>query len=390
MELYLFPELLQDPVIRQLLALQDGNCDAGELYPRLLDFVSTRAFTRHTVREYVLRALLGRSLGHWSSAAAEPYLMWDIVVLYNTFFTRDWDLLCAETGRLPLPSGQGKGSPGESSYREFITDMVQATDAEQLSFGIHAFYRSYRDEAEAMYRAFRWNGELTGIRTPDPIGFDDLWGLEHQKEVLLTNTGAFVKGLPANDILLVGGGGTGKSSCVKAVLNHFVPQGLRLVEYAHPELSQLPALLDRLAEQQLRYIIFLDDLSFGDTGRSFLALKVALDGRLAKRPDNVLIYATSNRRRLIRESWRDRDDGDIHENDAVNEKLSLSERFGIRLYFPYLSQQEYLQTVYKILTDADVVYTDEIGAQAVAWAGMHNGRSGRSARQFVAHYLGSQ
>lgn len=388
MDLYLFPHIESDPMVQWLFALREKREPGTGLFPHWIDFAMNRAYTRNTAAEYVLRLLLKNPPDCRNEALIRPYLERDAAWLYRNVFAVDWDKVCRETGLLPLPSGPGGPSLGEVSFRETVKRLTACKSPMELCEGLLAFFRSYRDEDEAMYRAFRWDGTLNGILCPDPVTFQELDGLAPQKRALTANTRAFLAGLPANDVLLVGSGGTGKSSCVKATLNRFADEGLRLVEVLCRDLSSLPALMEALASRKKRYIVFIDDLSFVSADPGYLELKVILDGQISKRPDNVLIYATSNRRHLIRESWRDREEEDIHQNDAVHEKISLSARFGIRLTFQVLSQAEYFRIVELLLQRQGVSFTDEIGRQAAAWA-TDNGRSGRTAKQFAAHYFAS-
>lgn len=391
MDCYLFPGLGSDETLVRLNAMRDGGEPCRGLYHALFEFVCRDAYTEETVREYVVRLMLRSFPACWREGVMLPYLEQDARTVYDLFFRPDWNGLCLNAGLLPFPrlsGGESRAVTGEAAYREALALMVNADSPETLCGYIAEFFRRYGSEDEAMYRAFSWDGELTGVPDPDPIAFEDLCGLEYQKNAVIANTEAFTGGLSANDMLLVGGSGTGKSSCVKAALNRFANCGLRLVELRRDDLTRLPALLERLSRQRLRYVVFLDDLSFENSDESYLALKNALDGQAAKRPENVLIYATSNRRRIVRESWKDRDAGDdIHENDTINEKFSLSERFGIRLYFPPLTQDEYFDIVRSALEARGAAFTEEIAKRAAAWAIENNGRSGRSAKQFACHYL---
>lgn len=387
MKLYLFPALCDEPVVGALLALREGRADQ-RLYNGLFPFVCRWAYTEETAREYAVRTLLRNPPPYWRGDVMQPYLEKDAAELYRLFYEADWDALCGEAGLLPLPVRGGGDAPGEKVYRDTIARLVRAESPESLYRQLCDFFTAYCGEDEAMYRAFHWDGGLHGILSPDPVSFESLRGLAYQKGVLIENTSAFVGGKPANDVLLVGGGGTGKSSCIKAAVNRFASRGLKLVEMENRDLEQLPALLKQLAELRRKYVVFIDDLSFEDTDKRYLALKSALDGSMAARPANVLIYATSNRRHLVRETWKERNiDEDIHLNDTVNEKLSLSARFGIRLFFPFLSQREYLDIVELYLQAGGAGLDEQTGREAIAWATENNGCSGRSARQFAKYYL---
>lgn len=251
--------------------------------------------------------------------------------------------------------------------------------------------------------AFRWRpakgnqarGHLEAIGRLNPIRLSDLTGIEDQKARVLANTRQFVAGRPANNVLLTGARGSGKSSIVKALLNEFADQGLRMIETDKADLVDLPDIVRLIEGRPERFILFCDDLSFdaGETG--YKALKVALDGSLSAAPDNVLIYATSNRRHLLpeymSENLETRHVGDeVHPGEATEEKISLSERFGLWLSFYPFDQDEYLAAVGQWLraggcSDAEIA---EVEREALNWALGRGSRSGRVANQFARHWLG--
>ena len=225
---------------------------------------------------------------------------------------------------------------------------------------------------------------------------DDLLEVEPQKERLLRNTAQFVAGRSANNVLLTGARGTGKSSLIKACLNEFSGQGLRLIEVDKTDLIDLPELADLVADRPERFIIFCDDLSFDAGEAGYKALKSMLDGTIAESPDNVLIYATSNRRHLLPEtmqenlSYRHTDDGEVHPGEAVEEKISLSERFGLWISFYPFSQDEYLAIVGQWLRHFGVNQTQAhaLRSEALVWALERGSRSGRVAWQFARDRAG--
>ena len=197
----------------------------------------------------------------------------------------------------------------------------------------------------------------------------------------------FVSGKAANNVLLFGDRGTGKSSSVKALLNMFCDDGLRIIEMPKHCIKDIPSLSKVLAESPNKYIIFLDDLTFESHETEYRALKVAMEGQLQANPTNVLIYATSNRRHLIRENWSDREGGEIHVNDQMQETLSLSERFGISLVFSAPNQKEYLNIVSEMLKKHNIQMNADIEKEAVVWQMNYGGRSARCAKQFVTSYI---
>lgn len=258
--------------------------------------------------------------------------------------------------------------------------------------GLEVFTTYYQKEGIGLfaeYRAFRWQaGQFAGIAYPDPVKVTDLVGYETQKETLLKNTEFLLKGYPALNVLLYGSRGSGKSSLVKGLLYQYEDEPLRLVEVSKSDLKDLPAIAQRLRAQPQKFIIFVDDLSFEEDEDAFKALKVVLEGGLTARPQNLVVYATSNRRHLIREFFGDRPrpkDGDeVHAWDTMQEKLSFSDRFGLTLTFEPANQDTYLKMVHHLATLAGIsIKQEDLEFRALQWATRHNGRSGRSARQFV-------
>lgn len=249
--------------------------------------------------------------------------------------------------------------------------------------------------------AWRWRkrngrGWLDRITRFNPVSLDDLQHIEIQKEELGRNTRQFLQGLPANNALLWGPRGTGKSSLVKALLNAYAPSGLRLVEVERHDLVDLPEIVDALATRPGRYVVFCDDLSFDEHDQTYRALKTVLDGSVLSTPDNMLIYATSNRRHLVPERLRDNQDarydeeGEVHQSEAVEEKISLSERFGLWLSFHQFNQDRYLDIVAHWLSAFEVPDRDsaEVRRAALQWALLHGSRSGRAAHQFARDWAG--
>jgi predicted AAA+ superfamily ATPase len=240
------------------------------------------------------------------------------------------------------------------------------------------------------------NGVLEPVRHVATIGLSDLKEVDGQKERLVRNTEQFVAGRPANNVLLTGARGTGKSSLIKACLNEFSGHGLRLIEIDKGDLVDLPDLVDLVAERPERFIVFCDDLSFDEGEPGYKALKSMLDGSVAQSSDNVLIYATSNRRHLLPEymkenlSYQHTEDGEVHPGEVVEEKISLSERFGLWLSFYPFSQDEYLAIAAQWLRSFGVT-EDAIAAarqESLVWALERGSRSGRVAFQFAKDYAG--
>jgi predicted AAA+ superfamily ATPase len=269
------------------------------------------------------------------------------------------------------------------------TQLQISHDWGTLIEALAAHYHQFGSGVFASYRAFRWqDGQLVGIAYPDPIHLNELVGYEQQKATLLQNTEALLRGYPALHVLLYGSRGSGKSSLVKALLPAYGASGLRLVEVSKAALKDLPTIVDILRNVPQRFIIFVDDLSFEEDDDAYKALKVVLEGNLTARPPNVVVYATSNRRHLIREFFGDRprpsEADEIHQWDTVQEKLSFSDRFGLTLTFEPADQTTYLEIVQHLAQQAGLAIDPQaLEFRALQWATRHNGRSGRTARQFV-------
>lgn len=249
--------------------------------------------------------------------------------------------------------------------------------------------------------AFRWRrrqgrGFLQPVPNLSPITFDDLQNIDHQKALIEQNTRQFMRGQPANNVLLTGARGTGKSSLIKACLNVYAKEGLRLIEVDKNELHDLGDIVDLISERPERFIVFCDDLSFEEGESGYKALKVALDGSVAAQSDNVLIYATSNRRHLLpeymrdNESYRHTDDGEIHPGEVIEEKISLSERFGLWVSFYPFRQDDYLAIVAHWLHHfgCSAAEVEAARGDALAWALERGSRSGRVAWQFARDWSG--
>jgi len=252
--------------------------------------------------------------------------------------------------------------------------------------------------------AFRWRrrqgaaGYLQSVAHVSQIALSDLHNIAAQKQQIEQNTRQFVSGRPANNVLLTGARGTGKSSLIKACLNQFAGQGLRLIEVDKADLADLPDIVDLVAARTERFIVFCDDLSFEEGESGYKALKVALDGSISAQSDNVLIYATSNRRHLMPErmsdntSYKTDEDGDLHPGETVEEKISLSERFGLWLSFYPFRQDDYLDIVAHWLASYGCT-PEQIAAargDALRWALQRGSRSGRVAWQFARDHAGKQ
>ncbi|XKE45995.1 ATP-binding protein [Halomonas organivorans] len=247
----------------------------------------------------------------------------------------------------------------------------------------------------ALWERHALGGRLVPVPPRDALALDDLLGIERQKRALVDNTRAFLQGVPANHALLWGARGSGKSSLVRALLNELAGEGLRLVQVDRHDLAGLPALVNQLRHQSRRFVVYCDDLSFEGHDDAYKALKSVLDGALTGPPENVLLYATSNRRHLLPESLADNEatrlvGDELHHGDAVEEKISLSDRFGLWLAFHPFDQDAYLTAcrhwTCRLGREAD--WSEAARAEAVRFATLRGGRSGRVAWQFACQWIG--
>lgn len=267
--------------------------------------------------------------------------------------------------------------------------LRQAKDWGDLLAAIVRHYQTYGTGLFARYQALRWQrGALIGIAHPDPIRLESLAAYEIPRARLIQNTQFLLRGYPALNVLLYGSRGSGKSSLVKALLNEYGNQGLRLIEVSRLQLQDLPQIIEQVRGLPQKFILFVDDLSFEADDDGFKALKVVLEGNVTARPQNVVVYATSNRRHLVREFFEERprpkDADELHHWDTVQEKLSFSDRFGLTLTFEPADQETYLQIVQHLVQQRGLeIDPKELDFRACQWATRYNGRSGRTARQFV-------
>lgn len=281
-------------------------------------------------------------------------------------------------------------------YKYEKTQLIKSNNFHSFAECLIQYYSTIGSGMLSNYLAFKWDELLgiTGVNNPHKIELENIIGYSYQKKALLKNTKAFVDGKVANNILLEGARGTGKSSLVKALLHHFHKDGLRLIEVNKLQFLDLNKVMSQLSKMNKPFILFLDDISFEDTELEYKQMKSILDGGIESKPKNVVIYATSNRRHLVKEKWEDSPDlshkEDIHSNDSVNEKLSLSDRFGITLTFVKPSQKEYLEIVYGLAKQQGIVLPQEqLKAEAIKWELNQNARSGRTAEQFINYLISS-
>lgn len=284
--------------------------------------------------------------------------------------------------------------------RMLSAQIEQAKDENEIFAIVTDFYKQYGVGKFGLNKAFRVRHEDAGVElipitNTDEVRLDDLIGYELQKQKLVENTKNFVEGRKANNCLLFGDSGTGKSTSIKAILNEYYGQGLRMIEIYKHQFKDLSTVIAQIKNRNYRYIIYMDDLSFEEFEIEYKYLKAVIEGGLETKPDNVLIYATSNRRHLIRETWSDRSDmskDELHRSDTMQEKLSLVNRFGVSINYAKPSQKEYFDIVCKLAKryDSITLSDEELCKEANKWELSHGGISGRTAQQFINYLAGKE
>lgn len=296
----------------------------------------------------------------------------------------------------------------ELMYNKNVSEKVQALslkletakDENEFFNYVTDFYKAYGVGMFGLNKAFRVTGgdngvTFTPINNMDKVMLDDLIGYEIQKKKLVENTEAFVQGRKANNALLFGDSGTGKSTSIKAIVNEYYDQGLRMIEIYKHQFKDLSNVIASIKNRNYKFIIYMDDLSFEEFEIEYKFLKAVIEGGVETKPDNILIYATSNRRHLIKETWNDRNDMEsnngLHRSDTIEEKLSLVNRFGCQISYSKPSQKEFFDIVIGLARKNNVKMTDEeLMAEANKWELSHGGISGRTAQQFINYCLGGR
>ena len=296
----------------------------------------------------------------------------------------------------------------ELMYNKNVSEKVQALslkletakDENEFFNYVTDFYKAYGVGMFGLNKAFRVIGgdngvTFTPINNMDKVMLDDLIGYEIQKKKLVENTEAFVQGRKANNALLFGDSGTGKSTSIKAIVNQYYDQGLRMIEIYKHQFKDLSNVIASIKNRNYKFIIYMDDLSFEEFEIEYKFLKAVIEGGVETKPDNILIYATSNRRHLIKETWNDRNDlesnNGLHRSDTIEEKLSLVNRFGCQINYSKPSQKEFFDIVIGLARKNNVKMTDEeLMAEANKWELSHGGISGRTAQQFINYCLGGR
>lgn len=375
----LFRGLLSRPLFAAFLSATDP---AREERARLASFgemVNIVYAGGGSLSECVTRAVLedensyvkARAAGHPIPVEMENALSAELALLSElaSLTPGDFDAVLSRPPYLP---------PFASEVVDLHTEYEKrVSEIGKYGYGMFASYGMFRIGDGA-------HPALVPILTPDTIALGDFIGYEEERGRVLANTEAFLSGKPAANVLLYGDAGTGKSSSVKAIANHFFDKGLRLVEMRKDQLSLLPFVMGEIGENPLKFIIFIDDLSFNRSDDCFSMLKAALEGSASAKAPNAVIYATSNRRHIVKESFGDRDGGDVHRNDTMQETLSLSERFGLTVLFARPNKQLYLEIIRELAAKRGVtVPAEELERGAEAFALARGTRSARCAEQYI-------
>ena len=318
---------------------------------------------------------------------------------------RELDKLCGTDNAGFLTDHKGSFEESRTFNRrvrdrimELRDQLASAASDHDFQKCVTVFYSEFGVGKLGLHKAFRVEQKECGVDIVPitnimHVYLEDLVGYESAKQKLVENTEAFLEGLPCNNCLLFGDAGTGKSSCIKGIMNRYYDRGLRVIEVYRHQLADLSKIISLIKDRNYRFIIFMDDLSFEDYETEYKYLKAVIEGGLEKKPKNILIYATSNRRHIVREKYSDREDRDdeLHTNDTVQEKLSLSYRFGVSIYFGRPDRKEY-ENIVKVLAKryGVLMQEEELLSEANKWELGHGGLSGRTAQQFIDHALGMQ
>lgn len=393
--LVIYRGLLQDPVVASLRGFADTPAGQANSLAAWHDFAHVLYRSGHSYQQHWLELIrcddnpFSSQAELFAGQALSPTLLRAVahdLTCLQFMFTLDLAELLAESG-LSIDLAQLIPYIIPADYRETLP-LLDSHIWDELAGSMVIYYREHSRGVLASHRALHWDSArgLQAVINPDPICLDDLIGYRTQKEQVQGNTEKFLRGEPANNMLLYGNRGTGKSSMIKALLNRYRGDKLALVEVHRNDLADLPVLTAKLRQYNVFFIIFVDDLSFEDYETDYKGLKAVMEGSLEGRAPNVLIYATSNRRNLIRESFADRKyvDEEIHARDTMEEKLSLADRFGLTITFPAPNQQQYLEIVEGMAERRRLNMNPELlRRRALEWERAHHGPSGRTARQFL-------
>ena len=423
-KLLLYSNLGEDAILTRMADIfrdwESGACDKSALISRiyaqakrLLDLATVYGFNRNLWQNYLTFVLMTNENSFTltaervgaSEGSVNHFARADFAV-FKRLFHFDFAPIEADLGIdcfTVLTHYTAIPKKAQMYYRtvsEKVQELSSAIDAAQTTDEVFSLITAhYRDCGVGMFglnRAFRLddNGELVAINNIDRVVLNDLIGYEVQKKALRDNTEAFVQGRSCNNMLLYGDAGTGKSTSVKAILNEYYDQGLRMIEIYKHQFGLLSSVIARVKNRNYRFMIFIDDLSFEEHEVAYKFLKAVIEGGVETRPANVLIVATSNRRHLVKETWKDKSDmefeNDIHRSDTMEEKLSLAARFGCSICYNSPNRQQYhdiVKGIAALLPDTGLT-EDQLLLEANKWEIRHGGISGRTAQQFINYIAG--
>ena len=374
--LVVFRALLSDAVVSRFLDLCEAqNASEDQRVNRAADFIGALFQTTDNLTEYVLNLVLDdenayilRAGEHKLTDSYRTAVEQELDVLQAFATVTPEDIRAFVRSDTPLPAFV----TDDSDFKKIYADRVEHIG--EHGYGIFAKYHMFCLK----------DGKITPVKHPDEQRLSDFSGYELERSRVIDNTKALLKGSPCNNVLLYGDAGSGKSSTVKAIANEYAHMGLRLVEVKKNQLYQIPELMDSFSSNPLKFILFIDDLSFSSNDNDFAALKAILEGSVSSHSPNIAVYATSNRRHLIKENFADRDGDDLHLADTMQELLSLSSRFGLTVTFSRPDKDLYLQIIHDLASLYDLsIPREEVIQQAEAYAIRSGGRSPRAAKQFI-------
>lgn len=391
-------EALLYECFKQLMELAASHGFEGNLWHNFVAFLmvnNENAYSRSCEIKGETEGSINEIAGH-DFAILKEYFDYDLKEIGDYF---EVDCMSA---LLDYKATEDGGKFFNKRIRDRISELCghleQAKDAAAFKAAVTEFYKDFGVGKLGLHKAFRINhkedgAEIIPITNIAHVHLDDLVGYEIAKQKLIDNTEAFVNGRPANNCLLYGDAGTGKSTSIKAIANQYYEKGLRLIEVYKHQFVDLNDVITQIKNRNYKFIIYMDDLSFEEFEIEYKYLKAVIEGGLEKKPENVLIYATSNRRHLIRENFKDKEEirEDMHTSDTVQEKLSLYARFGVSIYFGAPNKKEY-QGIVKALAEKHKLSMpeEELLLEANKWELSHGGLSGRTAQQFINHLLGKE
>ena len=377
--LVIFRSLQQDPVLRALMQFchtdKENTPAQIRFYSAMVSALYERAddltgYLEQIVLEhenvYVQRAGAGESI----SPNMETCLHTELKLLNRIAMLTPAMVQAEMQTSIPLPAWQTHKTDLDALYTRRVAEISKH------GYGIYARHHMFTVGA---------SGDLIPVQYPDPITLEQMVGYERERSIVVENTKALLAGKYASNVLLAGDAGTGKSATVKAIANAFKGDGLRLIELNKDQLCYIPQIMDHLCRNPLKFILFIDDLAFDQDDNTYSIMKTILEGGLERRPANVAIYATSNRRHLVRQSFSDRAGDEVDAFETISEKTALAERFGLRIPYLTMSKADYLALVDHLAARAGVAMSAELlHAQAMTWEIRHAGRTPRTAQQFIA------